>query len=132
MSPLELTDEMKRALRALRASRPRMSDAEEREDGVMYYGSIGGGFMITLDGRLLEEDWDEETLTEVIDPKQRLLALVIASEHMPAIAELLPSRPAGARDCALCSGVGRWSPAPPHNLICGACSGVGWYLEPAG
>src|SRR4051794_28390417 len=100
---LSLTDKMKDALRAWRASHPKMSDAEERENGVMYYGSIGGGFMITFDGRVLEEDWDENTLKELPESKERLTALVLAAERMPSFADLLPQRPVGAHDCEACS-----------------------------
>jgi hypothetical protein len=128
---LDLTDEMTEALRAWRATHPKMSDAEERENGVMYYGSIGGGFMITFDGRVLEEDWEAHTLKELTESTKRLTALVLAAERMPSFAELLPSRPVAASDCATCSGVGRWSPGAPHSFVCGHCGGVGWVVEAA-
>jgi hypothetical protein len=126
---LPLTEDMRSALAKWRAQHPPMSDGERREDGVTYFGSIGGGYMITFDGRLLEEDWEDHAIREVIEPKTRLTALVIAAERMPAFADLLPVRPISAHDCATCSGVGRWSPAPPHTVICGACGGVGWVAD---
>jgi hypothetical protein len=123
---LTLTEEMRNALRGWRANHPKMFDAEESENGVMYYGSVGGGFIITFDGRLLQEDWHEHTVKEVTEPKERLTALVIAAERMPVFADLLPLRPPTARDCATCAGIGHWSPGQPHSFICADCGGVGW------
>jgi len=92
-------------------------------------GSVGGGYMMTLDGRLFEWDLDFEE-REVTDPVRVRLALVLGSKAVPELARLIPQRPLQAVDCADCQGTGRTGLNGELTWACNACGGVGWSEAP--
>jgi hypothetical protein len=59
-------------------------------------------------------------------------ALVAGVERHPWLSELLPARPAEARDCRDCSGRGRLLVGEdPNNFVyCPACGALGWTQAP--
>ena len=89
------------------------------------YGSVGGGYMLALDGRLFE--WDLETdEREVSDPISVRKALVLGSRSIPELVRLIPSRPVDAPDCRTCEGTGSQGLSDALTFVCAACGGVGW------
>ena len=93
------------------------------------YGSVGRGFMMALDGRLFEWNWDtdEHEITEAV---QLRLALVAGSRAIPSLKRLIPQRPANAVDCAKCRGSGEASLNEEIKWLCNTCGGVGWTEAP--
>jgi hypothetical protein len=95
------------------------------------YGGPGGGHVLRSDGVVAKwgyESLEVEAEYEVeLDPGWRLGALVIGAERIPELKEVLPTRPAEARDCAECSGQGFTDlPNAPRFLLCQTCWGLGW------
>jgi hypothetical protein len=121
-----LDEETLAALRRHRGDRPQ-SDIVPEEDAVAVYGGLGLGILITLDGRVIEEDWFDNRATEVSDPIRIRAALVLGSREVPELGRLIPSRPAGADDCQECGATG-WRDLGRHRAvhICSGCGGVGW------
>jgi hypothetical protein len=86
-------------------------------------GGPGHGFMMSLDGRIFEWDFDTDERL-VVDPLQIRLALVSATS-IPELMRLVPARPAEAVDCETCKGTGRRT-VGPIDWLCDACGAVGW------
>ena len=93
------------------------------------YGSVGGGYMMALDGRLFEWDLDFDE-REVTDPVRVRLALVVGSKAVPELTRLIPQRPRQAVDCTECQGTGRTGLNGQVTWVCNACGGVGWSEAP--
>jgi hypothetical protein len=50
-----------------------------------------------------------------------------AGEILPEVAQLLPKRPPGAKDCRLCKGTGYiHRDATGRGVVCPECGGLGW------
>jgi hypothetical protein len=92
------------------------------------YGGPGGGHALRSDGIVLY--WGEDTELEYeveLNPGWRIGALVIGSERIPELKEVLPRRPEGSRHCDDCSGQGFTDlPNAPRFLLCQSCWGLGW------
>jgi hypothetical protein len=87
---------------------------------------MGGCTLIRPDGTLVDVLWDSsERPTETIYRRLRSGAGRRCRAH-PELAELLPVRPATARDCAACGGKGRVPLPGPANALCGPCGALGW------
>ena len=98
--------------------------------GVMIYGDIGGAAYIYADGRIEVEPADAvpgNAWRE--DPEVITAILVAAARRRPALAELLPDRPAQVSDCGVC-GVSGWVHVGSLTIICGTCHGLGWLAPP--
>jgi hypothetical protein len=93
------------------------------------YGSVGGGYMMSLDGRLFEWDLDFDE-REVTDPVRVRLALVVGSKAVPELTRLIPQRPPGAVDCGACEGSGMARLDDQLSWACNPCGGVGWIEAP--
>ena len=78
------------------------------------YGDLGGAMLLRQDGSVFGLGWQDEQPSDVT-PGWRLIALAAASYRFPELAALRPERPAAARPCSDCHGVG-----------CEWCFGVGW------
>jgi hypothetical protein len=94
------------------------------------HADIGGTLLLTPDLRVLSCAHGSDQVSEEGRAKWTLLALRLASERFPELAELRPRRPADARECPVCSGSGTLF----GRLCCGQCSGLGWCaprLKPA-
>lgn len=89
------------------------------------HGSIGGSYLIDEHGRVLELNDSTNAISEVVDDKQVLLALVAAAEQYPEFKKLLPKRDSAARDCDECNGEG-FLVLANVRLRCGKCLGLGW------
>jgi hypothetical protein len=98
-------------------------------DTVDIYGSVAGGYTMTLDGRIFEWDLDIES-REVTDTTRLRLALRLGAKLIPELARLLPPRPAGAIDCVECHGTGERSVGDQARWLCNACGGSGWTTVP--
>ena len=96
--------------------------------------------LLRPDGAVFDFDREDGTVRELGEGVERLMALrrIARRLRIPALLELLPERPAGAVDCAVCGGVGyREFPTPdggtfvadaetPVPVPCGACGSLGW------
>src|SRR3954447_9120451 len=71
--------------------------------GVMIYGDIGGAAYIYADGRIEVEPADSVPGNTWREDSEVITAvLVAAAKRRPALAELLPEKPAQASDCGVC------------------------------
>jgi hypothetical protein len=73
--------------------------------------------------------WDHDTTGEVracTDAYLQRMALCQGAKKWPELAELIPTRPPEAIDCATCRGTGVPIPSMPQ-VIC-ECGGVGWCI----
>jgi len=98
--------------------------------GVMIYADIGGAAYIHADGRIEVEPADAvpgNAWRE--DPDVVTAILVTAAKRRPALAELLPERPAYANDCGVCGATG-WVHVGVLTTVCGYCHGLGWLAPP--
>jgi hypothetical protein len=98
-------------------------------DALYLGGTIGTEAILRGNGEVwirTEEPWvDSKTGTNEwrpADEGQRSAFLVMASDRIPQLLSLLPSRPGDANDCARCGG-GRWLGG---QIICPDCNGLGW------
>ena len=97
--------------------------------GMRLYGTIGAVVFLRPDGTtiaLVEGSPGQPDYWEPDDEGQRTASIAVALRRFPELQRLLPKRPGDATDCAVCAGTGRL-----HDLVCGACSGLGWRNAPA-
>jgi hypothetical protein len=123
---LKIDPETVAALRRFNADRSN-SAMPPNDDAVTIYAGVGVGMAITLDGRIIEEDWLENRATEVTDPLKVRAALVLGKRVVPELERLIPTRPNDAADCLPCAGSG-WRSVGHHEkvYVCPDCGGVGW------
>jgi len=94
-------------------------------------GSIGYTCYFSPDGDIFMETYDLSNDEPPVPDRSRhaeIACLVLGSEYLPALAELLPNRPLDAPTCATCKGVG-WlhrGVLGPKGILCHDCSGLGW------
>jgi hypothetical protein len=109
--------------------------AELRElDALYLFGTLGMEAAMRPDGTVLvavDEHWGEPNAPEptwrVATSTERTLSIKVASQRWPEFAELLPQRPAGARDCQVCHGTGGIT----NSVYCGDCGAMGWINDQA-
>ena len=97
------------------------SDVSRDGTAIRLYADIGGTIFIRPDGSLISESEFPTDDKWQLDSRWRTVALVVGARTHPELRELLPTRPASAADCLMCSGSGIW-----NGLVCGACFGLGW------
>lgn len=103
-------------------------------DALYLFGTIGTEAILRGNGEVWvrpDEQWDDPDAPEPewrpADEHERTVSLVIASERMPEVRSLLPTRPTNALSCPRCSGSGRFI----SNVICPDCDGLGWITSAA-
>lgn len=103
-------------------------EVESSHDAFLLDPGMGPMLYLTTDGRVLvdERAWDGDNVREATDD-EATAALVAgaANTSIAALLDLIPAKPDGAVDCAMCSAT-RWLDIGPHHLICGHCHGRGW------
>src|SRR5262245_33210624 len=97
-------------LRSLRARQQDWRELIDAEDVVHLYYGLGPAQFLTLDGRVLVDnyDWDGTGAYEVSDPKTACIAVVYTARRFdfPELLRILPQRPPAAFDCPRCGGSG--------------------------
>ena len=94
-------------------------------------GSIGYDCYISPDGDIFMETYDLSNDEPPVAERSRqaqIACLVLGTEYLPALAQLLPERPPDAPMCDTCKGVG-WlhrGVLGPKGILCHDCSGLGW------
>ena len=129
---MELPPELKSEIQA------RFDRARESEPGrlstdrsaVHICGSIGYDCYISPDGDIFMETYDFGDEPAAVDRSTRaqIECLVLGSEYMPALAQLLPVRPSDGSTCDTCKGAG-WlhrGVLGSQGILCHDCSGLGW------
>jgi hypothetical protein len=104
-------------------------DWEAREHGALaLMGTIGSVWLLRPDGELFDVDSDFGKPLTPLPAHLHITAIAVGCERYPWLRELLPPRPADARDCPVCGGGG--SIAVPGNpgpgIICDSCRALGW------
>lgn len=128
---MEWFDEIKAAqLEEYRTTNGGMAKRIEQLGGLYLFGTIGLEAVLMADGSVVIYDFDDWTesgysASRVATEGERVAALVIASERMPILASMLPTRPDVAHDCEFCGGTGKWPP-PAQGALCPKCNGLGW------
>jgi hypothetical protein len=115
----------------LPAHQPYHIDWEAREHGaIALMGTIGSVWLLRPDGDLFDVDSDFGKPLTPLPACLHVTAIAVGCERYPWLRELLPARPANARDCQVCGGSGRIS--VPGNaapgIICDRCQALGWLL----
>lgn len=128
-----IPDDLLPKLETLRTRQRKWRDVIDAENVVHLYLGLGPAWFLTLDGRILVDnyEWDGTGAYEVTDPKEACLCVVIGAMILdcPELLRILPERPADAIDCPKCGGSG-WlirSPDGRRGVACGeVCGGLGW------
>jgi hypothetical protein len=102
------------------------------EDAVVMFYGMGDPLYLTFDGRVIIEDWmnntpprEAGTLTEAA------CAVVVGAKvrNFPELLSILPKRPPNAFDCGNCNKSGWFQPLEILGpFVCGTCGGLGWLL----
>jgi hypothetical protein len=113
---------------------PAIAELLRRLDALYLFGTIGMEAVLRSDGTVLvavDPSWDQPG---ALPPRwrpatehERTASFVIAKKRIPELAELLPSRPSGAVDCAQCKGTGQII----HGVVCMDCGALGWVAPAA-
>lgn len=133
---LRIPDDLVPQLRELQSTQELWSELVDSEDVVHLYYGLGPALFLAFDGRIIVDDYCDETGTyEVTDPKEAWKAVAIGASvrSIPELRRLLPERPADASDCPQCKGSGWMWPTekePQGSVVCSACGALGW-LAPA-
>jgi hypothetical protein len=107
-------------------------DEEARSHGaIALMGTIGAIWMLRPDGTLWDADADFGKPLTPLSEEFHTIAVVEGTDRFPWLAELLPARPPGARDCTACSGRGffetGYTEAPfASRILCQTCHALGW------
>ena len=115
--------------------------ASVAETGAMtLLGTIGISFHLRPDGSV----WASEWVRDSVDPdeyqwrpattQEAAGALREAAKRVPALAALVPVRPAGREDCADCHGTGYLTPSSPtiiDGIWCPRCCCAGFVVGEA-
>ncbi len=129
--PRHIVQRMRETLDALESPGPyHIDDEAKRYGGIALMGTIGATWLLRPDGTFLDVDSDFGKPPEPLDPAFHITALVAGSERYAWLTELLPQRPASARDCEVCRGVGRvfaeGDSQSSSGAFCPACNALGW------
>ena len=95
-----------------------------RYQGLPVMGTIGEVWLLRSDGSFWKVDSDFGLPLTPLPENLHTMAVVYGTERYPWLADLLPTRPAGATDCSHCHGRGRLGPA--GEVGCYACGALGW------
>jgi hypothetical protein len=110
--------------------RPRYGDVEfaKRHQALPLYAGWTGTTYLTTSGEFWFRncEFDPPRIENDLNEASKVVALVVAAEHHPQLAALLPPRSSDAIDCVACDGRGQITIGNLSNLICGQCSGLGW------
>jgi len=103
-------------------------------DALYLFGTIGTEAILRGNGQVWvrpDEHWDDANAAVAewrpADEHERRASLVIASERMPELRSMLPTRPPNAVGCTRCSGSGWFI----GKVVCPDCDGLGWIAAPA-
>jgi hypothetical protein len=111
-------------------SEPRYGDAAfaERHQALPLYAGWTGTTYLTTSGEFWYRncEYDPPRIENDLNDASKLVALVLAAEHHPQLAALLPSRPHDAIHCDACDGRGQIMVGNVSNIVCGQCSALGW------
>jgi hypothetical protein len=98
----------------------------------LYAGWTGTTYLTTAgDFWFRNCEYDPPRIENDLNDSSEIVALVVAAERHPQLANLLPSRPDGATNCDECDGKGRVTVGNVSGIICGRCSGLGWCASTA-
>jgi hypothetical protein len=89
---------------------------------------MGGCFGLRPSGEVASFTWDEPHLLRAeTDVRIRNMTYYQASLKYPALAPMVPCRPADVVVCSNCGGTGRWGIGTEleNRVIC-KCGGLGW------
>jgi hypothetical protein len=99
-------------------------DEEARGHGaIALMGTLGAVWMLRPDGTFWTADADFGMPFEPLPTEWHIPALAYGLKRFAWLAELLPQRPADARDCPFCGG-SRF--LGPYEVLCHPCNGLGW------
>ena len=124
-------------LREFDAANPRMAAWLREIDALYLFGTFGFEAVMRPDGTVLvavDEHWGEPGAPEPpwrpATESERTISIVAARERWPEVAQLLPPRPAAARDCPTCQGHGAL-PIGATSVLCSDCGALGWVIDAA-
>src|SRR4051812_33696896 len=83
-----------------------IDDAARDYGAIALMGTIGSLWMMRPDGTLWDVDLDWDKPFAPLPDELHITALVAGAERFPWLKELVPERPATARDCPVCNGGG--------------------------
>jgi hypothetical protein len=127
--PSELKSEIQARFERAKESPPGRLSKDHK--AVHICGSIGYDCYISPDGDIFMETYDlsnDEPSVAHSSRQAQIACLVLGSEYMPALAQLLPDRPPDTPTCDTCKGIG-WlhrGVLGPQGILCHDCSGLGW------
>jgi hypothetical protein len=99
-------------------------DEEARgHDAIALMGSLGALWMLRADGTFWDVDADADKPLQPLPEALHTTALVAGAQRHPWLAELLPMKPPGARECETCGGRGMLSAS---RIFCPHCDALGW------
>jgi hypothetical protein len=129
--PRHIVERIHATILELKPSSPFHVDGEaQRYGGIALMGTIGATWILRPDGTFLDVDSDSGKPAQPLDAAFHTTALVAGTERYQWLAELLPQRPFGARDCSCCLGRGRLyltdQQASSEGVFCPECSALGW------
>ena len=133
---LDVNDQLFAILTAHQHARANSSAADGLgEEAVWLHTDIGPSYYLTRSGRVLVTDaFHADAGPREASADEAVAALVLGARNLaaPQLLELLPARPARARECDRCRGA-RWWTLPARDVkgdemtvICPVCSGKGW------
>lgn len=103
-----------------------VDDEGIRYRGLPLMGTIGAVWLLRADGSLWTVDSDFGNPFQPLPDDWHTCAIVAGTRRYPWLEQLLPSRPAGAVDCADCGGRGMIGDVVP----CHGCGALGWRPAP--
>lgn len=136
--PPELANEIQARLD--RAKKLHPGSVSKDGKAVCIEGSIGHNSYVSPDGDVFLEVYDIGSDEPPFYDRSRsaqIAVLVLGSETIPKLAEMLPERPPEAPICEKCNGSG-WilqglfrssTGGKSKGILCDECSGLGWIEE---
>jgi hypothetical protein len=102
------------------------------EDAVVMFYGMGDPLYLTFDGRVLIEDWMNDTpIREAKNLIEATTAIVAGAKtrNFPELLSILPARPQNTDGCKKCKTTGWFTPLETlGSFICRDCGGLGWVL----
>src|SRR5215470_2423248 len=129
---LQLPDDIAQAIRTkLERAKIRYPGSVSKDgNAVILYATIGYNCYFSPEGEIYTEEYDlaGDTPSRFYrDQRAQTQALVLASQNMPELKRLLPSRPPKALLCETCEGTGRvYREIFDRGILCDECLGLGW------
>jgi hypothetical protein len=88
------------------------------------------GFL-TLDGELIQTEWELGEITRSKETQDIIRALVIAARRFSQLTPFIPVQPKESKICPLCNGTKMWGTKIGSDELakCVFCAGLGWVYE---